>query len=102
LTVATSAPTSQVVETICDLLDDLAPSAEGLHRRLITFVTDRPGHDRRYAIDASKLERELGWRAQQNFETGIEKTVRWYIEQKGWWRAILDRGYLAKRVGLAT
>jgi len=91
-----------VVETICDLLDDLAPSAGGLHRRLITFVTDRPGHDRRYAIDASKLERELGWRAQENFESGIAKTVRWYIEQKGWWKAILDHGYQAKRVGLAN
>jgi dTDP-glucose 4,6-dehydratase len=91
-----------VVETICDLLDDMAPSADGLHRRLITFVTDRPGHDRRYAIDASKLERELGWRAQEDFESGIEKTVRWYIEQKGWWKAILDRGYQAKRVGLAN
>jgi dTDP-glucose 4,6-dehydratase len=91
-----------VVETICDLLDDMAPSVDGLHRRLITFVTDRPGHDRRYAIDASKLERELGWRAQENFESGIEKTVRWYIEKKPWWKAILDRGYQTKRVGLVT
>jgi dTDP-glucose 4,6-dehydratase len=91
-----------VVETICDLLDDMAPSVGGQHRRLITFVTDRPGHDRRYAIDASKLERELGWRAQENFESGIAKTVRWYIEEKPWWNAILDRGYQAKRVGLVT
>jgi dTDP-glucose 4,6-dehydratase len=91
-----------VVETICDLLDDMAPTADGSHRRLITFVADRPGHDRRYAIDASKLERELGWRAQENFETGIEKTVRWYIEERHWWQAILDRGYQARRVGLAN
>jgi dTDP-glucose 4,6-dehydratase len=74
-----------VVETICDLLDAVAPDANGPRRRLIRFVADRPGHDRRYAIDASKLERELGWRAQENFETGLEKTVRWYIENKPWW-----------------
>ena len=90
-----------VVETICDLLDELAPRADGSHRRLITFVADRPGHDRRYAIDASKLERELGWRAEENFESGIAKTVRWYIDHKPWWTAILKRGYAAKRVGLS-
>lgn len=90
-----------VVEAICDLLDDMAPSEEGQHRRLITFVADRPGHDRRYAIDASKLESELGWSAHENFESGIEKTVRWYLEQKPWWTAILKRGYTAERLGLA-
>jgi dTDP-glucose 4,6-dehydratase len=90
-----------VVETICDLLDDLAPSTDGPRRRLISFVTDRPGHDRRYAIDASKLERDLGWSAVENFESGIDKTVRWYIEQKPWWQAILERGYQTKRVGLS-
>ncbi|KYG98533.1 dTDP-glucose 4,6-dehydratase [Bradyrhizobium sp. DOA1] len=89
-----------VVETICDLLDELSPNADGSHRRLISFVADRPGHDRRYAIDASKIERELGWRARENFESGIEKTVRWYIDQKPWWQAILARGYTATRVGL--
>jgi dTDP-glucose 4,6-dehydratase len=89
-----------VVETICELLDGMVPSAAGPHRRLITFVADRPGHDRRYAIDASKLERELGWRAEENFESGIEKAVRWYIDQKPWWKAILERGYTAKRLGL--
>jgi dTDP-glucose 4,6-dehydratase len=89
-----------VVETICDLLDQLAPNVDGPHRRLITFVADRPGRDRRYAIDASKLERELGWRAEENFESGIAKTVRWYVEQKAWWTAILERGYIAKRAGL--
>jgi dTDP-glucose 4,6-dehydratase len=64
-----------VVETICDLLDELSPSATGSRRRLITFVADRPGHDERYAIDAPKLERELGRRSEQNFEKGIAKTV---------------------------
>ena len=89
-----------VVETICDLLDRIVPGADGPRRRLISFVTDRPGHDRRYAIDASKLERELGWRAEENFESGIEKTVRWYVEERAWWQAILGRGYDAERLGL--
>jgi dTDP-glucose 4,6-dehydratase len=84
------------------LLDRMAPSQHGSHHRLIRFVDDRPGHDRRYAIDASKIERELGWRAQENFESGIEKTVKWYLENRAWWQAILDRGYAAKRVGLAS
>jgi dTDP-glucose 4,6-dehydratase len=90
-----------VVETICDLLDAIAPGTDGPHRRLISFVADRPGHDRRYAIDASKLERELGWRARETFETGIEKTVRWYGNNEPWWRAILARGYKAERAGLS-
>jgi dTDP-glucose 4,6-dehydratase len=90
-----------VVESICDLLDEVAPTADGPHRDLITFVADRPGHDHRYAIDASKLERELGWQAEENFESGIEKTVRWYVDEQPWWRAILERGYAAKRVGLS-
>ena len=90
-----------VVKTICDLLDRLCPAATGSRHSLISFVADRPGHDRRYAIDASKLERELGWIAEENFESGIEKTVRWYIEQRLWWKAILERGYTADRVGLS-
>src|SRR5579872_459367 len=90
----------QVVETICDLLDERSPSPAGRRRRLITFVADRPGHDKRYAIDASKLEWELGWRAEENFESGIAKTVQWYISQQSWWRAILARGYAAERLGL--
>jgi dTDP-glucose 4,6-dehydratase len=90
-----------VVETICDLLDEIAPGAQGPRRDLITFVADRPGHDHRYAIDASKLERDLGWRAEENFESGIAKTVGWYIDQQPWWRGILERGYTAKRVGLS-
>jgi dTDP-glucose 4,6-dehydratase len=90
-----------VVETICDLLDQIAPSTAGSRRGLMTFVADRPGHDHRYAIDASKLERELGWTAEETFESGIAKTVRWYVDEKPWWQNILARGYGAKRVGLS-
>ena len=90
----------QVVQTICDLLDRLVPSANGLHRRYITFVPDRPGHDRRYAIDATKIERELGWRALETFETGLEKTVKWYLDNSAWWRSIMERGYRAERIGV--
>jgi dTDP-glucose 4,6-dehydratase len=74
----------EIVHTICDLLDELRPSAEGSYRRLITFVTDRPGHDRRYAIDARKIERELGWRPTETFESGIRKTVQWYLDNPEW------------------
>ncbi len=90
----------QVVESVCDLLDAISPGNNGTRRNLISFVRDRPGHDRRYAIDASKLEQEIGWRAEESFETGIEKTVRWYVNHRPWWQAILDRGYTASRVGL--
>ncbi|WFU30372.1 dTDP-glucose 4,6-dehydratase [Bradyrhizobium brasilense] len=90
-----------VVESICDLLDEVVPAAAGPRRQLINFVADRPGHDRRYAIDATKLETELGWRAEENFETGIAKTVRWYVDEQPWWRAILDGGYKVERVGLS-
>ena len=89
-----------VVQSICDLLDRLAPSAHGSRRRLISFVADRPGHDRRYAIDASKLGNELGWRAAETFESGLAKTVQWYLENRSWWQTILDRGYKAERIGL--
>jgi dTDP-glucose 4,6-dehydratase len=90
-----------VVETICDLLDRARPSKHGPRRQLISFVADRPGHDRRYAIDATKLERELGWRAEETFETGIEKTIDWYLRNERWWRGILERGYQVSRAGLA-
>jgi dTDP-glucose 4,6-dehydratase len=92
----------QVVETVCDLLDELAPDAGiGSRRRLITFVPDRPGHDRRYAIDASKLEAELGWRALETFETGLRKTVQWYLERRDWWEPLRAR-YAGERLGLAS
>ncbi|MDY0014461.1 MAG: dTDP-glucose 4,6-dehydratase [Rhodocyclaceae bacterium] len=73
-----------IVNTVCALLDELRPDPAGAYRRLITYVTDRPGHDRRYAIDARKIERELGWRPAETFETGIRKTVQWYLANPGW------------------
>lgn len=88
-----------VVQTICALLDEMHP-AGAPHDRLITYVADRPGHDQRYAIDAGKIERELGWRPQESFETGIRKTVQWYLENRGWWQAILDGSYQTERLGL--
>ncbi len=91
-----------VVTTICDILDEIAPRAAGSHRELITFVTDRPGHDLRYAIDCSKIERELGWRAQETFESGLRKTVRWYIDNPAWWGAIRSGKYRGERLGQIT
>lgn len=86
----------EVVKTLCALLEELAPNKpEGVdqYSDLITYVTDRPGHDVRYAIDASKIERELGWKPQETFETGLQKTVQWYLDNKTWWQAILDGSY---------
>ena len=77
-------PNLEIVHTLCDLLDELRLDPAGSYRRLITFVTDRPGHDRRYAIDARKIERELGWRPAETFRTGIRKTVQWYLEHPQW------------------
>ena len=88
-----------VVRQICACLDELR-SGKPSHDRLITYVTDRPGHDQRYAIDASKLETTLGWRAQETFETGIKKTVRWYLERDDWWRPLRDNVYRGERLGL--
>ena len=91
----------EVVRTICALLDELAPdSPHAPHDSLITFVTDRPGHDRRYAIDAGKIECELGWTPEETLETGMEKTVRWYLENRGWCEAVLSRGYRGERLGI--
>ncbi len=73
-----------IVRGVCALLDELRPSADGSHARLITHVTDRPGHDRRYAIDARKIERELGWRPAETFDSGIRKTVQWYLDNPQW------------------
>jgi dTDP-glucose 4,6-dehydratase len=93
----------QVVEAICDILDRLRPRPGGaFHRDLIGFVADRPGHDYRYAIDPGKVERELGWTPHESFETGLEKTVRWYVENSAWWERIRDGGYRGERLGLAT
>jgi len=87
-----------VVRSICGVLDELAP-ANRPREELIEFVTDRPGHDVRYAIDASKLESELGWRARENFDTGIAKTVQWYLDNDWWWRPLRER-YAGERLGL--
>jgi dTDP-glucose 4,6-dehydratase len=89
-----------VVETICDLLDEQSPSKVGSRRILISFVSDRPGHDRRYAIDPSKIENTLGWRPRESFESGLARTVRWYLENRSWWEDILQRGYRTERAGL--
>jgi dTDP-glucose 4,6-dehydratase len=77
---------------------------EGIHRyeQLITYVADRPGHDVRYAIDASKIERELGWKPRETFESGLRKTVEWYLANEPWWRAILEGTYQGERLGLLT
>ncbi|MBP0613994.1 dTDP-glucose 4,6-dehydratase [Jiella mangrovi] len=88
-----------VVHDICDALDKLAPRKDGKSRReQITFVADRPGHDLRYAIDATRLETELGWQAQETFATGLEKTVAWFLENEEWWRPLRER-YSGKRLG---
>ena len=87
-----------VVRRICAVLDQLVP-ANRPREELIEFVTDRPGHDARYAIDATRLETELGWRAQENFDTGIEKTVQWYLDNEWWWRPLRER-YSGERLGL--
>lgn len=93
-----------VVESICQLLEELAPvKPEGVnhYHDLITYVKDRPGHDMRYAIDASKIEQELGWRPQETFETGLRKTVLWYLQNETWWRRVQDGSYAGQRLGLA-
>ena len=88
-----------LVMTICSLMDELAPREEP-HAELIAYVKDRPGHDLRYAIDASKIRRELGWRPATSVEEGLAKTVRWYLDNRWWWEAIRQRGHSADRIGL--
>ena len=88
-----------IVYTICDVLDDLKPSNKGNYSELITFVKDRPGHDFRYAINAEKIQKELGWYPSESFESGIKKTVQWYLENKSWWRKIQDKKYNQERLG---
>ena len=92
----------QVVRTICELLEELAPNKpQGIahYADLITHVTDRAGHDVRYAIDASKIQRELGWTPQETFESGIRKTVQWYLDNRSWWQRVLDGSYRLERLG---
>ena len=92
----------QVVETLCTLLDELVtekPAGISRFAELITFVQDRPGHDRRYAIDAGKIERELGWLPQETFESGLRKTVQWYLDNRSWWQNVLSGSYQLNRLG---
>jgi dTDP-glucose 4,6-dehydratase len=88
----------EVVKAICAILDRFRP-AGGPHQRLVRFVTDRPGHDFRYAMDTAKIRDELGWEPQESFETGLERTVRWYIENESWWREVHRRHYDGSRIG---
>jgi len=93
----------EVVRAICTLLDELAPDrAIGRRDALISFVTDRPGHDLRYAIDASRLTSELGWQPRETFESGLRKTVEWYLANRPWWQHIRDRVYGGERLGVRT
>jgi dTDP-glucose 4,6-dehydratase len=90
----------EVVLTICELLEELAPEKpEGLSRDLILFVTDRPGHDTRYAIVASKVQDDLGWQPAETFETGMRKTVQWYLDNRHWWERVLSGAYKMQRIG---
>jgi dTDP-glucose 4,6-dehydratase len=96
----------QVVESICSVLDQLRPECRARlsldsFKELMTFVADRPGHDKRYAVDASKLKTELGWRPEETFETGIVKTVQWYLDNSWWWQPIRDKNYAGHRLGMA-
>lgn len=93
-----------VVESICSLLEELVPNKpDGVsqYRDLITYVSDRPGHDVRYAIDASKIEHDLGWKPKETFESGIRKTVEWYLGNKSWWLRVLDSSYSGERLGIS-
>ena len=90
-----------VVTTICDLLNEISPSENGSsYSDLITYVKDRPGHDFRYAIDAGKIQNNLGWSPKESFETGIQKTIHWYLDNQDWWRAIQDNTYRQERLGV--
>ena len=89
----------QVVQTVCRILDELRPKTQGRYEDQIVFVADRPGHDRRYAIDADKLRNHLGWQPEENFDTGIRRTVQWYLDNAWWWQPIRERKYAGERLG---
>jgi len=92
-----------VVNRICETLDRVRPRADGKsYKEQIGYVTDRPGHDHRYAIDPSKIERELGWRAQESFDSGIERTIRWYLDNESWWRPLVEEKQATARAGLSS
>jgi len=93
-----------VVKSICLLLEELAPEKPlgvNAYQDLIEYVSDRPGHDIRYAIDASKIERELGWKPEETFTSGLRKTVLWYLNNKSWWQRVLDGSYTRERLGMS-
>jgi len=92
----------QLVNTLCSILDRLQPRSEGSYAELITFVTDRPGHDARYAIDPSCIRDELGWRPSVTVEQGLELTVKWYLDNENWWKPVLNRSGVGKRLGLES
>ncbi len=95
----------EVVQSICRLLDELAPEKPAgvvKYETLITYVADRPGHDMRYAIDATKIEEELGWAPEETFESGIRKTVEWYLANEQWWSRVKDGSYAGERLGLTS
>jgi len=89
----------ELVKTLCEILDRLQPRDGGSYADLITFVTDRPGHDARYAIDPSRIRDELGWRPSVTVEEGLEKTVQWYLENEDWWQSLLERSGVGQRLG---
>jgi dTDP-glucose 4,6-dehydratase len=89
----------EVVERVCAIMDEIRPGTER-HSDLISYVADRPGHDARYAIDATKLETELGWKALENFDSGIRKTVEWYLENAWWWQPLREHVYSGERLGV--
>ena len=89
-----------IVKTICDIMDEIKPSKNGSYRNLITFVDDRPGHDKRYAVDSSKLQNTLKWEPKESFQSGIKKTIEWYLNNEEWWRKIQRNNYNQQRLGL--
>ena len=91
-----------IVKTICDVLDKIKPSGKGSYRELISYVKDRPGHDRRYAIDSQKIYEELNWKPKESFSAGIKNTIKWYINNESWWRDIQKSNYSQKRLGVNT
>ncbi|MBT5108651.1 MAG: dTDP-glucose 4,6-dehydratase [Rhodospirillaceae bacterium] len=96
-------PNLTIVKTICAILDELHPDAKGeSHDSLIRYVDDRPGHDARYAVDTSKIERELGWKPSVSFEAGLKRTITWYLEHEDWWRKIREKNYSGARLGLGA
>ena len=92
----------ELVQTLCNILDELRPKAEGTYGDLITFVADRPGHDARYAIDPTRIREELGWRPSVTVEEGLRLTVQWYLDNESWWRALQNREGVGQRLGVAT